>query len=194
MTPPLPPQLRWTAIAISRRSIWAPATPGRPSISSPMARESTVTRDVIETQSCNTCHDQLAFHGGYAQGFQMCVLCHQPQNADPVTGNTLDAKVFFHKLHMGSQLPSVVGTATTPGVPYQIIGYMNSVNDFSTVMDPARSAPLRGLPQPDHQGRASQGVSDGAEPGGLRSLPRRCQFRHRRRTTRAGSKGTTRSA
>ena len=96
-----------------------------------------VTRDVIETSSCNTCHDQLAFHGGYAQGFQMCVLCHQPQNADPVTGNTLDAKVFFHKLHMGSQLPSVVGTATTPGVPYQIIGYMNSVNDFSTVVDPA---------------------------------------------------------
>jgi OmcA/MtrC family decaheme c-type cytochrome len=97
----------------------------------------TVTRDVINTQSCNTCHDQLAFHGGYANGMQMCVLCHQPQNADPVTGNSLDAKVFFHKLHMGSQLPSVIGTATTPGVPYQIIGYMNSVSDFSTVIDPA---------------------------------------------------------
>jgi OmcA/MtrC family decaheme c-type cytochrome len=97
----------------------------------------TVTRDVIRTTSCNTCHDQLAFHGGYAQGMQMCVLCHNPQNADPVTGNSLDAKVFFHKLHMGSSLPSVVGTATTPGVPYQIIGYMNSVNDFSTVIDPA---------------------------------------------------------
>jgi len=97
----------------------------------------TVTRDVINTSSCNTCHYQLAFHGGYASGMQMCVLCHTPQNADPVTGNSLDAKVFFHKLHMGSQLPSVIGTATTPGVPYQIIGYMNSVNDFSTVIDPA---------------------------------------------------------
>jgi OmcA/MtrC family decaheme c-type cytochrome len=97
----------------------------------------TVTRDVINTSSCNTCHYQLAFHGGYASGMQMCVLCHQPQNADPVTGNSLDAKVFFHKLHMGSQLPSVIGTSTTPGVPYQIIGYMNSVNDFSTVIDPA---------------------------------------------------------
>ncbi len=97
----------------------------------------TVTRDVIRTESCNTCHDQLAFHGGYAHGIQMCVLCHQPQNADPVTGNSLDAKVFFHKIHMGSQLPSVIGTATTPGVPYQVIGYMNSVSDFSTVIDPA---------------------------------------------------------
>ncbi len=97
----------------------------------------TVTRDVINTSSCNACHDQLAFHGGYAQGFQMCVLCHQPQNADPVTGNSLDAKVFFHSLHMGSQLPTVLGTATKPGVPFEIIGYMNSVNNFSTVIDPA---------------------------------------------------------
>lgn len=97
----------------------------------------TVTRDVIRTPSCNACHDQLAFHGGYAHGMEMCVLCHQPQNLDPVTGNTLDAKVFFHKIHMGSQLPSVIGTGTTPGVPYQVTGFMNSVNDFSTVIDPA---------------------------------------------------------
>ena len=97
----------------------------------------TVTRDVIETQSCNRCHDQLAFHGGYAQGINMCVLCHQPQNADPTTGNSLDLKVFIHKIHDGSSLPSVVGTSTTPGVPYEIIGYMNSVNNFSTVIDPA---------------------------------------------------------
>src|SRR5271165_311574 len=55
----------------------------------------TVTRDVIRTSSCNTCHDQLAFHGGYAHGMEMCVLCHQPQNADPTSGNTLDAKIFF---------------------------------------------------------------------------------------------------
>jgi len=97
----------------------------------------TVTRDVIKTSSCNTCHDTLAFHGGYAQGINMCVLCHQPQNADPVTGNSLDLKVMAHKIHMGSSLPSVVGTSTTPGVPYQIAGYMNSMSNFSTVVDPA---------------------------------------------------------
>jgi OmcA/MtrC family decaheme c-type cytochrome len=42
-----------------------------------------------------------------------------------------------HKIHMGSQLPSVVGTSSTPGVPYQIYGYMNSISDFSKVVDPA---------------------------------------------------------
>jgi OmcA/MtrC family decaheme c-type cytochrome len=97
----------------------------------------TVTRDVIRTASCNTCHDQLVFHGAHAFGMEQCVLCHQPQNRDPVTGNTLDLKVMAHKIHMGSSLPSVVGTATTPGVPYQIAGYMNFISDFSKVVDPA---------------------------------------------------------
>src|ERR1019366_7184633 len=82
--------------------------------------------------SCNSCHDQLAFHGGHAFGMEQCVLCHQPQNVDPATGNSLDLKVMAHKIHMGSSLPSVVS-----GTPYQIIGYMNSVNDFSSVVDPA---------------------------------------------------------
>jgi OmcA/MtrC family decaheme c-type cytochrome len=97
----------------------------------------TVTRDVIRTESCNGCHYQLAFHGGYAHGMEACVLCHQPQNADPVTGNSLDAKVFFHSLHMGSQLPSVVGTKTNPSVPYEVAGYMGFITNFSTVIDPA---------------------------------------------------------
>jgi OmcA/MtrC family decaheme c-type cytochrome len=92
---------------------------------------------VIRTASCNTCHDQLVFHGGHAVGLEQCVLCHQPQNADPTSGNTLDLKVMAHKIHMGSQLPSVIGTPTTPGVPYIIYGYMNSPNDFSAVVDPA---------------------------------------------------------
>ena len=145
----------------------------------------TVTRDVIRTQSCNACHDSLAFHGGYAQGMPMCVLCHQPQNADPVTGNSLDAKVFFHSLHMGSSLPTVVGTATTPGVPYQVAGYMDFISDFSKVIDPAMAATLRSLPYTNlrhlenHGRRASHRISDQTLSGGLRRLPQRHQFRHR---------------
>lgn len=92
----------------------------------------TVTRDVIKTASCNSCHGQLAFHGGHAFGMEECVICHQPQNVDPVTGNSLDLKVMAHKIHRGSSLPSVVA-----GTKYTITGYMNSVNDFSSVVDPA---------------------------------------------------------
>lgn len=98
----------------------------------PNGGQVTVTRDVIRTASCNRCHDQLVFHGAHAFGMEQCVLCHQPQNQDPSSGNTLDLKVMVHKIHMGSSLPSVMA-----GTPYQIIGYMNSVNDFSKVEDPA---------------------------------------------------------
>jgi len=97
----------------------------------------TVTRDVIRTASCDTCHDQLVFHGAHAFGMEECVLCHQPQNVDPTSGNTLDLKVMVHKIHMGSSLPSVIGTSTTPGVPYVIYGYRNFPTDFSKVVDPA---------------------------------------------------------
>ena len=92
----------------------------------------TVVRDIIRTQSCNACHDQLSAHGGSRRGIDMCVLCHTPQTSDPDTGNTLDLTVLVHKIHMGSQLPSVQA-----GKPYQIIGREGSVNDWSTVVHPS---------------------------------------------------------
>jgi len=50
----------------------------------------TLVRDVIRTQSCNRCHDQLSAHGGSRRGIEMCVLCHTPQTTDPDTGNTVN--------------------------------------------------------------------------------------------------------
>ncbi len=88
--------------------------------------------DEIRTLSCNKCHDPLQAHGGPRRSVPLCVLCHQPQNSDPDTGNSLDMKVMIHKIHMGVNLPSVQA-----GTPYQIIGFQNSVNDFSDVVFPA---------------------------------------------------------
>src|SRR5207253_8557704 len=102
----------------------------------PNGAKLTVVRDVVRTESCNQCHDPLALHGGSRQQVQLCVLCHQPQTTDPDTGNTVDMKVFIHKIHMGSQLPSVKA-----GTPYQIIGFNQSVSDWSSVNLP--SNPLR---------------------------------------------------
>jgi OmcA/MtrC family decaheme c-type cytochrome len=88
--------------------------------------------DVIGTVSCNGCHDQLSAHGGSRRGLDMCVLCHNPQNFDPNTGASMDAKVLFHKIHMGASLPSVL--AGTPYVPA-----VNSFGsfDYSNVVYPA---------------------------------------------------------
>ena len=98
----------------------------------PNGAKVTKTRDVIETASCNACHDQISAHGGSRRGMNMCVLCHTPQNLDPNTGMTLDAKVFFHALHMGASLPSV--KAGTPYVP--AINSFGSF-DYSAVVFPA---------------------------------------------------------
>jgi OmcA/MtrC family decaheme c-type cytochrome len=93
----------------------------------------TKVRDVIRTESCNKCHTFYiaGLHGGSRQTMDLCVLCHTPQSTDPDTGNTLDLKVMAHKIHAGENLPSVQA-----GTPYQIIGFNNSVNDYSTVAFP----------------------------------------------------------
>lgn len=93
--------------------------------------------DVVRTITCNKCHDPLSAHGGSRRDVPLCVLCHNPggggtQTIDPDTGNSIDAEVLFHKIHMGSSLPSVQA-----GTPFQIIGFQQSVNDFSTVVFPA---------------------------------------------------------
>ncbi|HVW83869.1 MAG TPA: OmcA/MtrC family decaheme c-type cytochrome, partial [Bryobacteraceae bacterium] len=87
----------------------------------------TQVRDIVRTTACNGCHDQLSAHGGGRRAVELCIMCHTPQSVDPRTGNPVDFKVFIHKLHMGSQLPSVIA-----GKPYVV----NNV-DFSTVVFPA---------------------------------------------------------
>jgi OmcA/MtrC family decaheme c-type cytochrome len=91
-----------------------------------------VTRDVIETVTCNKCHQDLAAHGSTGRkSVALCVLCHTPQTVNPATGNTADMAVMIHKIHTGANLPSVVA-----GTPYQFItSHGNS--DFSAVVFPA---------------------------------------------------------
>jgi OmcA/MtrC family decaheme c-type cytochrome len=91
----------------------------------------TVVRDVVRTETCNHCHDPLALHGGNRRDVPLCVTCHTPQTTDPDTGNTVDLKVMVHKIHSGPNLPSVQA-----GKPYQIIGFQQSVNDYSDVTFP----------------------------------------------------------
>jgi OmcA/MtrC family decaheme c-type cytochrome len=93
----------------------------------PNGSKVTKVRDIIRTSNCDRCHDQLSAHGGSRRAVELCIMCHTPQTIDPNTGNPADFKVFMHKLHMGSQLPSVVAGGK----------YIMNGSDFSSVVFPA---------------------------------------------------------
>ncbi len=97
----------------------------------PVGGEVKTVRDVVRTEACNQCHNLLGLHGGRRRETGLCILCHQPQNVDPDTGNSVDFKVYIHKIHMGENLPSVKA-----GTPYRIIGFNQTIFDFSTIAFP----------------------------------------------------------
>ncbi len=117
----------------------------------PNGSKVTVVRDVIQTPTCNKCHQDVGFHGGPRKSMEVCVLCHQPQTWDPDTGNTVDMPVMTHRIHQGSGLPSVVA-----GNRYVIIGNGQSTHDFSDVTFPAD---VRNCQVCHEQGKAAQAAN-----------------------------------
>jgi OmcA/MtrC family decaheme c-type cytochrome len=89
------------------------------------------TREIVDTETCNTCHTRLEFHGGERREIQYCIMCHTPQSTDGQSLNTVDMAEMIHKIHRGEDLPSV-----EDGEPYQIVGFGNSVHDYSDVVFP----------------------------------------------------------
>jgi OmcA/MtrC family decaheme c-type cytochrome len=96
----------------------------------PNGSKVTNVRDVVTESACNNCHNPLSAHGGPRTEIKYCVLCHTPQSTNPDSLNTVDLKVFIHKIHMGSSLPSVQA-----GTPYYV-EHRGSRVDFSTVVFP----------------------------------------------------------
>lgn len=91
----------------------------------------TDTRDIISNDACNTCHSPIRAHGGSREDVGLCVTCHGPGYTDPDTGNSIEFTNMVHRIHRGAALPSVVA-----GEPWEIIGYMGSVHDYTGVHFP----------------------------------------------------------
>ena len=110
-------------------------------------------REVVTQANCNACHESLQMHGGLRREVKLCLLCHTsgaedrnvPEAAGGTPGVAIDFKVMIHKIHNAEHLPSVLGVTTrvdgsrrydaTP-VPYEIVGYGDSVHDFSHIAFP----------------------------------------------------------
>ncbi len=80
----------------------------------------TFTYDVVDNDTCNACHDVLAFHGGPRTDVAYCVTCHNPSSLDGNTGNTVDMKAMIHNIHVGRD-------------GYVVIGFGGTVHDYSDV-------------------------------------------------------------
>jgi OmcA/MtrC family decaheme c-type cytochrome len=86
------------------------------------------TRNIVDNDTCNACHDRLEFHGGPRTDVTYCVTCHNPSSIDGDTaaepwGGSIDMKVMIHKIHFGVNL--------TNG--YAVVGHGGTVYDFSHI-------------------------------------------------------------
>ncbi|MCC7011238.1 MAG: hypothetical protein IT454_01640 [Planctomycetes bacterium] len=110
-------------------------------------------RDVVAQDNCNQCHQSLRAHGELRRDVKLCVLCHTAGSEDKNVANvangtpgvSIDFRVMIHKLHNGAHLPSVLGVSTNndgtrnytaTAQPYQMVGFGNSIIDFSEIHFP----------------------------------------------------------
>jgi OmcA/MtrC family decaheme c-type cytochrome len=93
--------------------------------------EGLFTMDIAATENCNRCHGPLAFHGSGRREVEYCVTCHNTGSTDPSTENTVDMKVMIHKIHMGSELPSVQegGSYVVGGRDYSGLNYPQDIRN-----------------------------------------------------------------
>ncbi|MHC5065181.1 MAG: multiheme c-type cytochrome, partial [Planctomycetota bacterium] len=140
-------------------------------------------REVVTQANCNACHGELRIHGDNRLDVVNCLLCHtagsEDRNVPTAAGGTpnvtVDFKVMIHKLHSGANLPSVHGVTTNPDgsrdysatpVPYEIVGFGNSVHDYSGVQFPVW--PVLDAPMPKDTGYTMLSSADKAKEDAMR--------------------------
>jgi OmcA/MtrC family decaheme c-type cytochrome len=134
-------------------------------------------RELVTQANCNACHSDLQAHGGMRKLTALCVLCHTAGSEDKnvpsvengTPGVTVDLKVMIHKIHNAEHLPSVLGIGTNPDgsrtyaapkQPYLVVGFNNSVNDFSEIAFPVW--PNLNIAMPRNQGYSLLAPTDQA--------------------------------
>jgi OmcA/MtrC family decaheme c-type cytochrome len=89
----------------------------------PTGGEPLFTRLIVDSSTCNACHDNLVVHGEARFDVEYCVQCHNPSSIDGDTGNTVDLKRLVHNIH--SARPD-----------YEIIGFGGTLHNWADVEFP----------------------------------------------------------
>ncbi|MEJ2139149.1 MAG: OmcA/MtrC family decaheme c-type cytochrome [Gammaproteobacteria bacterium] len=79
----------------------------------PTGGSPTFTRLIVDTDTCNACHDRFEFHGGARNNIEYCVLCHNPSSIDGESGNTVDMKILIHNIHSARPDYTIIGRRGT---------------------------------------------------------------------------------
>jgi OmcA/MtrC family decaheme c-type cytochrome len=88
---------------------------------------------VVSLANCDSCHKDLALHGGSRKNTTYCILCHNAYGTDedvrPTSSMppaTIDMKYMIHRIHLG----------VDQSTPYIVYGFRGSINDYSDVLYP----------------------------------------------------------
>lgn len=77
----------------------------------------TARRVVVDTNKCESCHEQLGtavdFHGGARNDATSCAICHNPNRTSG--GWSANASTFIHGIHAGTSPTSVTSAAAIAG-------------------------------------------------------------------------------
>jgi OmcA/MtrC family decaheme c-type cytochrome len=87
-------------------------------------------REIVATEKCNVCHEEIAFHGGGRKNTTVyCQFCHNPNNVDvpgqvpanlggpfAVEPTSIDFKFMIHRIHTGEELERDFTIYRTRGV------------------------------------------------------------------------------
>jgi len=104
-------------------------------------------RKVVDIASCNSCHDQLALHGGQRFNTEECVICHNPNGsdvsqrpADQGPPESIDFKRLIHRIHTGENNeaadPETCKANPNAAGCFTIYGFNHSINNFNGVLFP----------------------------------------------------------
>ncbi len=134
--------------------------------------------------TCNNCHNPIAEHGGTRREVKMCMLCHTSQTTPSATGETFDGKVFFHKLHMGENLPSVeAGKPYVAGADFSKVVFPQDIRNCTTCHEAGTAESSIWYTRPSRAACASchddvNWTTGANHPGGIQADDTKCATCH----------------